>query len=323
MRNFKTETFKVVVPGTEFTLEANKTYRIIGNVDPSSPIGFQERGITKLEHPLNGEDAIMKFSQDRNMWDTGLYLNSPCYLKPEMKSDDVKAAIETLNEKLVPYLKEIFPEGVLENNRENNKYWDSYSFPLNQNLTISTSTPEKFFGLWISILHGQIAPDGEQKKPKYRELQTPYVIVDSGEKASNKQKIAFIRSKAISNFMSTVENKREFLTDVLKYSEFTSSSETSISILNSMFTNWIDNKESGSNNASRFNTAFERFNSEEGREELEIYKLLKDGEKSGRITYSRSEYFLGEISIGNNIKEAAKNINVDDKLKGQLLDLVK
>lgn len=319
---FKDENFKVVIPGTKFTLEANKTYRIIGNVDPSSPVEFQERGITKLEHPLNGENGIMRFSRDRNLWDTGLYLGSPRYSDHDVKSEDANTAVEVLNKVLVPYLKEIFPEGVLENNRADNNYWDSYSFPLNQNFTISTSTPEKFFGLWISVLHGAIAPDGEQKKPRYRQLSTPYVIVNTAEKTSNKQKIEFNRSKAISNFILALEEDKKFLIEVLNYSGFRASSGTSDNILNSMFSTWVGKKE-GSKNAKYFNKNFKTFKTEEGREELEIYKILDKGVKNNIITFSRSEYFLGETSIGNNIKEAAKKINTNDELKGTLLELTK
>lgn len=320
---FKDENFKVVIPGTKFTLEANKTYRIIGNVDPSSPVEFQERGITKLEHPLNGENGIMRFSRDRNLWDTGLYLGSPRYSEHDVKADDATKAVETLSEKLVPYLEEILPVGVLANNRSDNNYWDSYSFPLNQNFTISTSTPEKFFGLWVSILHGAIAPDGEQKKPRYRNLSTPYVIVNTAEKTSNKQKIAFSRSKAISNFMLSLEDDKDFLIEVLNYSGFRASAGTSDNILNSMFSTWISSKKEGSKNAKYFNNSFKRLKTEEGKEELEIFKILEKGVKNNTITFTRSEYFLGETSIGTNIKEAAKKINTNDKLKGALLDLTK
>ena len=328
MNNFKEENFKVLVPGTKFALQANKTYRVIGNVDPSAPDGYKQRGITKFEHPLNGENAIMHYNKDRRLWDTGLYSNSPCYSNPHLKSDDVSETLNVLNKKLIPYLREIFPvdkEGnsILENNRENNIYWDSYKFPLNQNLTIATNTPEKFFGLWVALLHGHIAPDGEQKAPRYRQLTTPYVIVDSGEKSSNNQKLAYARNKAIANFMTKIDEDKEFLVDVLKYSGFKASAKTSDSILNSMFTKWLENKRDGGTNANIFNEAVKNFSTEEGREELVIYNLLVKGVKNNKVSFQRSEYFIDTESVGNNLKEAAKLVNKNDKLKGQLLELMK
>jgi hypothetical protein len=233
MGNFKDENFEVKVPNTDFILKANKTYRIIGKKDTSAPDGFQERGITKFEHPLNGESAIVHYSKDRKLWDTGLYENSPCYAK--MSSTDINKTVKTLNKHLVSYLEEVFPEGVLKDRKGSNTYWDEYSFPLNQNFTIATNTPEAFFGLWIAILHGHIAPEVNQKAPRYRELSTPYVIIDSAEKTSNKQKYDFAKSRAIAKFINSLEDNRTFLIEVLNYVKFRASEGTSDNILNSMF----------------------------------------------------------------------------------------
>jgi hypothetical protein len=320
MGNFKDEDFKVKVPGTDFELQANKTYRVIGKIDTNAPDGYQERGITKYEHPLNGENAIMHFSRERNLWDTGLYENSPCYAK--IDTDEINSTVKTLKEKLVPYLKDIFPDNIIDNNKGSNTYWDGYGFPLNQNKTYSTNTPEAFLGIWIGLLHGTLAPEVNVKSPKYRTLNTPFVLVDSGERTSNKQKLDLTKSKATTKFMIALEKDKKFLIDVLNYSEFRATFKTEGTILNSMFQNWINNPKTGSKNSSTFVNAYELFSNEEGKEQLEIYKLLDKGVKNSKVTYSRSEYYIGENSIGNNIKDAAANINKNDKLKAQLIELV-
>lgn len=322
--NFKKKTFKVKVPNTNFYLESNKTYRIIGKVDPSAPIGFQERGITKLEHPMNGEDALVRFDSRRNLWDTGLYEGSPCYSTIQDQKQ-ITDTVKVLKENLIPFLKESLPEGALSQ-KSDNKHWDSYMFPLNQNLTIATNTPESFFGLWTALLTGAIAPEADKNAPRYRELTTPYVLVDRQEKASNEQKLAFTKAIATKNFVNLLlsDNKKDkaHLVDVLNYVDFRAVLDTEDSILNSQFNHWIDNKKSGLKNAEYFNTAFDRFSTEDGKEELEVYKLLKKAVKNNKVVYDRGEYFLGEDSLGNNLKEAGKIINDNDNLKSKLLEVI-
>ena len=318
-KNFKELEFGVKVPGTDFVLRANKTYRIIGRTDESAPDGYKERGITKYEHPLNGQNGVMHFDSQRKLWDTGLYNASPCYSK--VKPEEIEETVKALDKNLKPYLEQIYEEGVFENNRGSNKYWDSYKFGLNQNLTISTNSPENFFGLWTSLLHGAIAPEDEQKNPKYRELGTPYVLVNSAEKSSNKQKNTFAKNEAISSFIAGIKKDKDHLIDVLKYVGFNAASETSDNILNSTFTNWLENKNEGAKNAGYFNNAIDKFKSKSGKEELAVWNMLNKAVKKGKITHLRGEFFIGEDSIGNNLKTAAEFVNNDDKLKGQLFEL--
>ena len=319
-KNFKTEEFKVKVPGTNFILESNKTYRIIGKVDPSSPQGYQDRGITKYEHPLNSENAIIRFNDERKIWDTGLYADSPCYAR--MNSEDITETVNILQKHLVPYLKTSFPEDVFENSKESNKYWDTYGFPINQNKTYSTNTPEVFFGIFTAILTGKVAPEEEQKQPRYRQLMTPFIIINSAEKSSNKQKLDFAKSKAVFNLMSGLEKDKELLVEILKYAGFKTSADTQDSILNSMFKRWIDRPTDGAKDAAYFNDAYSKFTKKKGKEELEIYRMLEKGVSKGKITYERSEYFVDDENIGANLKEAAGKINDDDKLKAKLIEIV-
>lgn len=311
------ENFKVRIPNTEFDLETNKTYRIIGKVDPSSPRGFQERGITKFEHPLNGEDATVVFLANRNLWDTGLYEDSPVYAKDRSVG---KENVEKFKKHLIPKLESMFPEGALSP-KADNTYWDSYKFPLNQNYTVATNTPEAFLGLWFALIGYTIAPEDMKDYPIYREMRTPYVIIDRKEKSSNQQRLSFEKSKAVGNFINYLEKDKQFIIDVLEYSGFRASEKTDNSILNSQFLNWVENKKNSLQVAKNFNSAIERFSTELGREELETYKTLNKMISEKKVKYERSEYYLGEESLGANIKEAAKRINEDDSLKERLFNL--
>ena len=311
--NFRDTELSVKIPNTSFTLKSNTTYRIIGREDTSTPMGYRERGITKLEHPMNGESAVMSFDTNRKIWDTGLYTNSPCYSKVK-DSEQISETVEKLTKYLVPHLINILPEDALSYKSSNN-YWDSYSFPMNQNLTISTNTPEKFFGMWIALISGKVAPEDDQKNPVYRENGTPYIIINSKEKADRNTSLKFEASKATFNFMKLLDKNKETLIDILTYSDMKAGLKTEDSILNSQFINWIGNKTTGLKKAQNFNQTVEKFDTPKKREELEIWKMLKKGVSKGEIKLHRSEYFVGDVKIGNNLKVAAKTVNEDKKLK--------
>lgn len=311
------EDFKVRIPGTEFDLESNKTYRIIGKVDPSAPRGFQERGITKFEHPLNGEDARAVFLENRRLWDTGLYEDSPLYAKDKNVG---KENVEKFKKHLIPKLESIFPDGALSP-KSDNTYWDEYKFPLNQNFTVATNTPESFLGLWMALIGYTVAPEDMKDYPIYREMRTPYVIVDRKEKATNEQGLKFEKSKAIGNFILYLEKDKEFLIDVLNYSGFKASDKTDDSILNSQFLNWIENKHNSLGTTKSLNENIEKFSSELGREELQVYKMLNKAATNKTLRQERGEYFIGDVSLGSNIRESAVMVNNDDHLKEQLFTL--
>ena len=306
--------FSVKVPGIDFELESNKTYRIGGRVDSASPDGWKEQGISKFQHPLNSEGAIVRFDAERNVWDTGLYKSSPCYARyPQLGEENQKIFEEFLLEDL----KLTMPDDAFSP-KANNKYWDEYSFPINQPLTIRTSTPQNFLGMWFALLHYTVAPKEKENFPIYREMRTGYTVVDIKEKSSNKQKSEFEKSKATSKFVNLLESDKKsdkvFLEKLMDYVGFKGNIETEAGILNSQFNYWINNKKESHKNASYFNQTFERFSTEEGREELEIYNNLKDCMKTGSVTFNRSEYYLGEESLGNNLKEADKVVNSDKNL---------
>lgn len=313
----------VKIPGTDFVLESNKTYTIIGRVDESSPPEFQEQGITKIPNPLNSFNATVDFDDTLKVWDIGTYESSPCYrgVKPEQVKDTVKQ----LTEELLPELFLLEPEDNFSY-KSNNSYFDEYKFNLIENLKISTTTAKNFFGLWIALITGTVAPEENQKNPKYRQLRTPYVLIDRKEVATSSQKNKAIQSDAIFEFMTLLRSekkqKRELLFDVLAYSGLKVNTTTEDTILNTQFTNWIEAKAKGAKNAQKFVDNAKYFSTEEGEDELEVYKLLLDAKKKNSIVERRGDFYIGENNIGPNLKESAKKILQNRDLLNELQEVV-
>lgn len=314
--------FKLVVPGIGFELESNKTYRIEGRVDPESPIAWQKEGISRLQHPLNTLGAIVTFNPTNNMWDTGFYEDSPCYASDKSIA---KENVKVFEEHLKSTLEQMLPEGALSPRSDNN-FWDDYSFPVNQPLTIRTSTPMNFLGLWVALLHRDIAPKDKADYPIYRQRKTGYTITDVKESSSQRQKLALERSLANTSFLTLISSKKSsdknFIQGLSKYVGFKANFDTEISILNSQFINWIESSNNSLKNAKSFNKAYEKFGTQEGREELDTWLKLVEAEKKGIITYKRSKYYLGEESLGNNLKIAAEEVNKNHNLKSKLLEVL-
>jgi hypothetical protein len=314
------ENFKLVVPGIGFELESNKTYRIEGRVDTDAPIAWQKQGISRLQHPLNSLPAIVTFDPTVNMWDTGLYASSPCYAAdPTIAKDNVEAFEKNLKE----MLEQMLPKDALSPSADNN-YWDSYSFPINQPLTIRTSTPMNFIGLWFALLHKDVAPKDKKDYPIYRQMKTGYTITDVKENSSQQQKLEYERSLANTQFLillqSDKKSDKKYLKQICKYVGFKANMNAEPSILNSQFMRWIESTSNSLKNAKTFNQAYERFGNQEGREELDTWMKLLEAEKKGKITYSRSKYYLGEEDLGNNLKIAAEMVNKNHNLKTKLLE---
>lgn len=312
----------VKVPGTDFVLESNKTYTVIGRVDESSPVEFKEQGITKIPHPLNSYNATVDFDSTLNVWDTGTFESSPCYRG--IQPNQVKETVKQLKENLLPELFILEPEGNYDYKASNSKF-DNYSFPLIENLKISTATAKNFWGLWIALISGTIAPEKNQKNPKYRELRTPYVLIDRKEVATSGQKNKATQSDAIFNFMSLLkdkkEQKRELLFDILSYTGLKVSTKTEDTILNTQFTNWIESKSNGTKNAENFVKNVNYFSTTKGEDEMEVYKLLIKAKKDNLIVEKRGDNFLGKNNIGPNIKESAKKVLESTPLLKELQEI--
>jgi len=306
---FTDKNIAVKIPNTDFILESNKTYTVIGRVDESSPIEFREQGISKIPHPLNTFNATVNFDSTLNVWDTGTFESSPCYRG--VSSKQVKETVKILKEELLPELFLLEPEENYDY-KAVNKAFDEYGFSLIENLKISTSIAKNFWGLWIALISGTIAPEKAQKNPKYRELRTPYVLIDRKEVATSGQKNKATQSDAIFNFMSLLKDnkkqKRELLFDILAYTGLKVSTKTEDTILNTQFLNWIESKSNGAKNAENFVKNAKYFSTTAGEDELETYKLLVEAKKENLVIEKRGDNFIGKNNIGPNLKEAAKKV---------------
>lgn len=322
-KSFEELKFSVVVPGTKFELESNRSYRIMGRATSSSPREFKERSMTKVRNPLNTEAVYPLFDAKREVWDTGLYINSPCYAK--VSTEEKKKTISTLETNLIPHLEQDLPEGALSH-RESNKYFDSKPLMhVTEPLTVMTNTPQSFYGLFIAIAKGIIAPEKESGNPRYEETATAYKIMNKAEKVDNLQKLDLEKSKATANFLNLLISgkgkDKELLFDILDYVGCRVSKTTSDEILNAQFKNFLNNKKNSIKTAETFNETYKTFKSQKGSQQLHIYKVLKECADKNILTLDRGDYYIKDDNIGASLKEASKAVSSSKVLTAKLMDL--
>lgn len=317
--------FQVKVPGTNFILKSNSTYRIEGKVSEHSPLEFQKAGFTRIPDKKFGAQVSVKFDPKRKIWDTGFYENSPCYISTRTKKEEVIKTVETLKKYLLPHLEESLPEGALSQ-KSTNTYFDDYRENINQKNTYNTYEPLHFWMLWNAFLDYVIAPVDEQKKPVYRDamISTPFVIYDGSKKRNQEQDDTFEKAKATSTFMSKLLSDKpadkELLIDVSNYVGFKIGSKTDDKVAISQFENWVTNKQKSRQNVSQFNKKMEYFSKTKNKEELKLYNSVKIALKEGIITKDREELFLQGESLGMDAKKAAQTLNTNKALKKTLLE---
>lgn len=315
--------FKIKVPGTNFYLESNQTYRIEPRIDSSAPYATTKDG-KRTQLPItipNGMSSVaayVPYDSIRKVWNTGLYKTSPCYSK--LSKEEVDETIELIEKYLLPELELSFPKDALVP-PGSNEVFDDYRFKVFPKRTYSTNTAIEFFHLWIAFLSDVIidSKQSEDKSTEIRSKRIPFAIFSKGEKVKGEASIEFEKSKATSKFITLLESEKdhekELLIDVLNYIGLSANSKTDSKLINSVFTNWINNKDNSSKNVTVFNDMIKYFSTEEGEEEMAIYKGLLEGKKQNTISRSRGDYFIGSENIGSRLKEAAKKINKDNNLK--------
>lgn len=325
------EDFKVRIPGSDFYLKSNTTYRVENRVDMNAPVaksptGEQVRLNYKFPDPEgNSENTFMPFDRERNIWDTGFYETSPCYRRQPNYTEEAKKTVEILKNYLLPELEIVLPEGALSH-AYTNRHWDEYFKKIKADHVYATDTPEGFLTLWMAFLSGTVVSLDQKSSPRANFLQTPFIIHDRNEKINTDARKGLERDLAKAKFLSLMssehDHEKEFVIDVLDYLNFKVNKKSDITVLNTLFNNWVQNKDTATKNAEVFNRTIKEFSTEEGKEELEIFKMLKKGLSEGTVIKENGKFLLEKTPIGTTLKQAAKEVNKKKDLKSKLLQVI-
>lgn len=318
--------FKIRVPNTQdFVLESNKIYYIQDKEDPQAPKEFREKGINKFPFPDVDENIAVPCDTTRGVWDTCFYDSSPSL--SSFSEEEKQEFMKVMEEDFIPELKNFLPEEAFDNKiRKGENYWDYFTgFKLKSKISVSTNEPLNMLALFFGIISYAICPETEKKSPKFREAGTKFLIIDKKQVAEVSQSRDYTRTKAQSFFLSMAEGtstEKSFLQDLLNYNGVRFNVEKSEpAILNSQFKKWTSIGENSFHNAKSFVESYDYFKTDDGKEEMAVYKKLLLAQKTKKLIIERDDFILEGNNLGSNLKQAAKTVNGSSPLKTKLFEV--
>ena len=309
--------FEIPIPQTQFVLKSDKMYQIQPKMDASAPDGFKNAGTTKVISPDIGNTVHAPFNGDMKVWDTGFFKSSP--ILRGMKDEEKDLFVKMVNEHIVKPVEDLKGEGVL-GHQENNPFLDDFGIELKAYRVINTAEPLQRLALYFAVLGKHLAPKEHQSNPLYSGAQ--YVIVNSEEAVNVKQEREMLKNEAIGLFYVLQKNDKEKMYNLLEYLGISNSKTTDKATLNSSFNRWLEDKTSGYQNSEIFTKTYSKFDSEDGEEELYLYKKLKELHDNNLVKMQRGEVFLDGKAIGAGYKLAASNLMENSVEKERIAELI-
>jgi hypothetical protein len=307
--------FEFKVPQTSFVIKSDSIYQIQPKTDASAPDGFKDFGTTKLIHPNIGNTVHAPYNETMKVWDTGFYKSSPIYRG--LSEAEREQMIKVLKEHIVKPVEELKGEGVLHH--QNNEFYDDFGIDLRAYRVFNTNDVLQRLALYFAVLGKEVAPKDQESNPLFKSAQ--YVVVNKEEAVNVRQEREMEKNDAIGIFYTLQNTDKEKLFDLLDYLNIASSRTTDKATLNSVFNRWLNDKTSGYQHSKIFLETYEKFEGEEGTEELYTYKTLKELEQKGYIKTKRGEVFLDGNPIGANHKLAAAHLMRNSDLKRKFAEL--
>jgi len=298
------------------SIKKDAVYKIENRLDLKAPSGFREHRSTKLPSTSVGNTVYCPFTN--NVWDTGLYAYSPCY-RGEANSAIVQAKIKALEEYIVkPYEKLSGKVDILSQNNED--FWLDYKVELWAGKYFNTAEPEDMLQLYLAMMGGELAPEGDDGNPKYS--QADFTIVDKAKEQSAKQRNAVTNIDAIGQFFVLLSENPQKLINVLKYIGIANLTDKADSnTMKTLFYTWIDRD---TRNPEIFAKVIEDSEVKEFEEVLYVHATIKKLAESGKLPKnSVGDYTYTGIPLGKDLKSVAKNLVQNPEIsdiKAQILE---
>lgn len=313
------ENFQVTVNG--FSIKAKTLYQITPKPDGDALDGYREHRTTKILDPVAGTHTIpfAVWDDEKGVYDTGLYMNSRALRKLYPDEKQRKQVVNLLTKNIVVPVENIKGENVLDH--KNNEFWDEASIILSKDRILDTSNAIDLLALYSAILHGNLAPEGEEDSPKYKN-KAQFCVQNKESVMELKHKKDLERNQAIGMFFVLLKDSKEQLVVLLDYLGISSSDNPDDAALNSTFTQWLNDKDSGYQNASEFNRVYDLFQTPEGKEEIMTFSNLKKLFRAGRIRKAAGTLYLGDSELGGSFKTAAKAVMKSKELQEEVFNLL-
>jgi hypothetical protein len=300
-----------------FEVKSDTRYVISDRVDYNAPSGFSSKGVTKLPSDGVGETFGCPFRSQgetgEGVWDTGFYVESPCYVS--ISKTEASAIVKGLDKNLVEQYGR-YVGGSDKLSHLNNDFWDSKKFQVFSGQSLSTDSIEDLMTIYFALRQRKVTPKGKEGDAKYRGVS--YLIVDVNENVKKRDEKALKKFDAIGKFQGMLKTDKSTLISILSYMDIPVADDVKDSTLIGMFSNQIESSEP---TLDRFNKVFDMADTEQGREVIQVFLGLKVMSRKGKLEKVNSVYYFEGEELGPDLKTAAEN-TVKNKALKELKNLI-
>ena len=306
----------IIIEVNGLTIREDSLYKIVDKPDRNALDGLREHGSTKIPLEYIGNSVQCRYVN--NLFDTGFYVQSPCYSSMDRQSREQK--IRILREKLVEPYEITHGIDILDN--KNEKFWEEFTYTLFEGRIFNTSNVDDLLELYLALLGFELAPKNLLGDPRFNVAQ--FAIEDKEVSSKKKNEKALSYMGAMTSFALLLTSEKNKLINCLRYVRMPGADglkpETVDTTLQSLFHDWIN---SDIKNVDDFGRVTEMINKKAGIEEVVLYSHLLDFTSKHKITKLGDEFVYKEMPIGMDLKTAAKNFVTKTSFKELKAELFK
>lgn len=308
--------FIIKVPGTTFEIKSNTIYTVKPKPDPTAPDGFREHGTTKVIHPDIGDTITAPFDIDMGVWNTGFYDHAPCLrgIQLKEKNDHLSNVIKHI----VTPVEEIKGKGALRHNADNT-FFDEFVVTLTNKMAFNTAEPLQLLALYVAVLGKQLAPSDEVGNPAFKHAS--FQVVNRDKEISTREQSTIDSGRAMGEFYYLLKTDKEKLLTIFKYLNISDTLIVEPDVFISVFNRFLTDRQDGYRNGKIFLDHVEKFSTEAGEKELQIFEMLNDLYKAKEVKVIKKEYYLKSKNLGNSLKHAAAKVAIDDELHKLVIEV--
>ena len=194
-----------------------------------------------------------------------------------------------------------FEETVNEDlDQKNFDFWDSYRIDLYDGRLFYTNDVRDLFELYIAILSKSLTPKEEDGNPMY--VESYYCVEDKTTAVDIRKQRQIDKADILYEFMNKLkgsEAERKSIYDLLLYLDIIYSVELDQSMVQYIFTNWIDAKNT---NVDMYKEASSRFlsddESSEGMQVIKFHRMIREMVEGLAVTVNTDGLYLNGELLG-------------------------
>ena len=297
-------------------IKIGHTYECAHKFDGTAPDGMQEIRATKF--PLAGvaEKRGLYFDERRGTYDTGFYKESVCN-SGLVTADNPDELINLYNK----HIKEPYEKRMnVDCSETNNKFWDSYKYEVKVNKSYDTSDPKELFDLFHALKQGAICNEGEKDSTLQK---ANYTIKNIAEVKSKEDEKLENKYAAISTFENLVSTDIEKLYTTLEYLQAPNVRSMQKDVLRKTYLRVLDDSKKGTEFVNRFISATDKYNSEQGKMEMEYFSAVQDLHRRNKIVKKQGSFHAEDGSyLANTIKDIALKCVTNLEFRGIIDSIV-